>query len=213
MQRNMHVETTASETVARWWPWASLCASRASASGRFQQGALGGIVTTGLVGLTVIACQGPSNAVPDRGHLLLQAPGPLPEPALRQTVYVPVYSSIYQGLGIRMEQVELTATVSVRNVSATHPLVLTYVRYYDSHGAKLRDYIDGPGELGPLATVEFVVERADTAGGPGANFLVQWLGPPDIDAPLIEAVMIGQAGNAGISFTSAGRAITNEPPN
>ena len=68
-----------------------------------------------------------------------------------------------------------------------------------------------PGELGPLATVEFVIQRVDTAGGPGANFLVQWVGQAEVDEPLIEAVMIGQSGNAGISFTSVGRAIKNEP--
>jgi hypothetical protein len=75
----------------------------------------------------------------------------------------------------------------------------------------VREYLGEPAELGPLATVEFVIQRADIAGGPGANFLVQWVGQPDSDEPLIEAVMIGQSGNAGISFTSSGRAIKNEP--
>ena len=56
-----------------------------------------------------------------------------------------------------------------------------------------------------------MIQRADVAGGPGANFLVQWVGQSDVDEPLIEAVMIGQSGNAGISFTSAGRIIKNEP--
>jgi hypothetical protein len=57
-----------------------------------------------------------------------------------------------------------------------------------------------------------MVQQQDTSGGPGANFLVQWSGPTDVDEPLIEAVMLGQAGDAGISFTSAGRTIRNEPP-
>ena len=55
--------------------------------------------------------------------------------------------------------------------------------------------------------MEFVVLHGDTAGGPGANFLIQWAGPAEIDEPLIEAVMIGQSGNAGISFTSTGRTL------
>jgi hypothetical protein len=124
---------------------------------------------------------------------------------------VPVYSSIYLGLDVRLKSVDLAATVSIRNVSAQHSIVLTFVRYYDSAGVLVREYLKEPGELGPLASVEFVVQRADTTGGPGANFLVQWVGPAETDEPIIEAVMIGQSGNAGISFTSPGRVIKNEP--
>jgi len=32
-----------------------------------------------------------------------------------------------------------------------------------------------------------------------------------MNEPLVEAVMVGQTGNAGISFTSAGRVLKNEP--
>src|SRR5690348_679648 len=106
-----------------------------------------------------------------------------------RTVYVPVYSSIYLGLNIKKAMVDLTATVSVRNVSARHSLVLDVVRYYNSAGTPVRDYIDRPSELAPLASVEFVIQRADAAGGPGANFLIQWKGPAGVDDPVIEAVM------------------------
>jgi hypothetical protein len=122
-------------------------------------------------------------------------------------VYVPVYSSIYTGLNIKKTLIDLAATVSVRNVSTRHPLVLEVVRYYDSSGKAIRDYIDRPSELAPLATVEFVIQRADATGGPGANFMIEWKGAADMDEPLVEAVMIGQSGNAGISFTSAGRVV------
>ena len=96
-------------------------------------------------------------------------------------------------------------------MSAQYPVILNFVRYYDSAGTLVREYLKEPAELGPLATVEFVIQRVDTAGGPGANFLVQWLGQSDVDEPLIEAVMIGQSGNGGISFISTGRIIKNEP--
>ena len=125
---------------------------------------------------------------------------------------MPVYSSIYTGLDIRQKIIELAATVSIRNVSPHDPVILNFVRYYDSGGKLVREYVKEPVELGPLGTVEFVIQRVDTAGGPGANFLVQWVGQANVDEPLIEAVMIGQSGNAGISFTSTGRAIHNEPP-
>ena len=125
------------------------------------------------------------------------------------TVYVPVYSSLSLGLD-RPRMVELTATVSVRNVSAAHPIVIEWVRYYDSTGKLVRPYLEQPSSLPPLGSVEFVVQRSDTAGGPGANFLIRWKGPTAVDEPLIEAVMLGDAGNAGISFTSAGRVVNSD---
>jgi hypothetical protein len=127
------------------------------------------------------------------------------------TVYVPVYSNLYLGLDVRRKMVELTATVSVRNVSVTHPIVLEWVRYYDSTGKLVRDYLEKPSSLPPLGSVEFVIQRSDTTGGPGANFLIRWKGPAPVDHPLFEAVMLGQSGNAGISFTSAGRVVKSEP--
>jgi hypothetical protein len=118
---------------------------------------------------------------------------------------------MYMGAATNQSLVELTATLSIRNVSAQHPLVLSYVRYYDSAGKKIRDYVSSPSRLQPLASVEFVIEKRDTTGGPGASFLVQWAGASGIDEPLIEAIMVGQSGNAGISFTGSGRNIENAP--
>jgi len=121
----------------------------------------------------------------------------------RELVYVPVYSSIYWGFDGKLS--ELAATLSIRNVSPAHAIVIRSVAYYDSDGRKLREYLRQPGSLAPLATADFVIQRTDKAGGPGANFLVEWASSEDVDEPLIEAVMIGQHGNAGISFTGAGR--------
>jgi hypothetical protein len=127
------------------------------------------------------------------------------------TVYVPIYSSLYLGGDKKPPMVELAATVSVRNVSSVHPIVIEWVRYYDSTGKRVRDYLQTPASLPPLGSVEFVIQRSDSAGGPGANFLVRWKGPAAVDQPLIEAVMLGESGNAGISFTSHGRVIKSEP--
>lgn len=142
---------------------------------------------------------------------LRPATAALPENAVRRTVYVPVYSSIYLGLDIRKTMVDLASTVSVRNVSSRYPVVLEFAQYYDSQGKRIRDYLSTTSELPALATIEFVVRKADTAGGPGANFLIRWAGPADVDEPVMEAVMVGQSGNAGISFVSQGRTVKNEP--
>ena len=126
-------------------------------------------------------------------------------------VYVPVYSSLYLGVSTRAQTVDLAATVSVRNTSSVHPITLHWVRYYDSSGKKVRDYLDKPSALPPLGSVEFVIQRSDAAGGPGANFLIRWDGPANVDEPLIEAVMFGQSGNAGVSFTSRGQVVKSAP--
>ena len=170
-----------------------------------------GLILVG--GLALFACSGKSgDASVQSGTLQLKPLStPLREPTIRRTVYVPVYSNIYLGIDVRQKNTELAATVSIRNVSAQHPIVLNFVRYYDSAGKLVREYLKETAELGPLATAEFVVMQADRTGGPGANFLVQWMAQSDVDEPLIEAVMIGHSGNAGISFTSLGRAIKNEP--
>lgn len=135
---------------------------------------------------------------------------PLPETAhrvirLRQVVYVPVYSSIYSGYDRQMT--DLAATLSIRNTSTAHPIVVHSATYYDSNGNKVREYVNRPGSLAPMATADFVIQRRDRSGGPGANFLVEWSSSEDVDEPVIEAVMVGQHGNAGISFSSAGRVL------
>jgi hypothetical protein len=174
---------------------------------------LGAVVL--VCGLGLPGCSDGSHDPPAAGsasvHLKPRS-APLPEPTVRRTVYVPVYSSLYTGLDIGKHMIDLAATLSIRNVSTQHPIVVNFVRYYDSGGTLLREYVNAPAELGPLASVEFVIKRADTSGGPGANFLVQWVGQPETDDPVIEAVMVGLSGNAGISFTSPGRVIKNEPP-
>lgn len=125
--------------------------------------------------------------------------------AVEQTVYVPIYSSLH--VSDHAEPVDLGATLSIRNISGRAAVVLTAVDYYDSDGVLLRSFLAQPAELGPLMTAEFFVARVDRSGGSGANFLVHWgqrEPGPDL---LVEAVMHGRDGAAGISFVSAGRVV------
>jgi len=149
-----------------------------------------------------------SGSAADRLQPITEAAG---NGVVRRTVYVPIYSSLYLGRDIKHDMVQLTSTLSVRNVSPRYAVAIASVRYYDSLGRFVKDHLAKPAELAPLASVEFVVKEADTTGGPGANFLVKWSGPAGVDEPLIEAVMVGRSADAGISFTSVGRVITNEP--
>ena len=125
--------------------------------------------------------------------------------AMSRTVYLPVYSDIYHMSGER--RYPLTVTASVRNVSARDSIYVTRVDYYDSEGRLHREYLKGPIALGPLASVEFVVEHDEKEGGAGANFLIDWGARDSIDAPIIQGVMIGTTSKQGISFVTEGREV------
>lgn len=57
-----------------------------------------------------------------------------------------------------------------------------------------------------MATVNYVIEKEDTSGGPGANFLVE-LSSNNLIKPLIQAIMIGENGNKGFAFSTDGYSI------
>ncbi|MGF2034656.1 MAG: DUF3124 domain-containing protein [Nostoc sp. CmiVER01] len=125
-----------------------------------------------------------------------------------QTVYVPVYSHIYHHN--RQEIFELAVTLSIRNTDLTNPIVITSVRYYNSEGKLVKEYLDRPIQLDALASTDFFINRNDTTGGLGANFIVEWVAQTEISEPIVEAVMIGTDFQQGISFISPGRAIKNQ---
>lgn len=160
-------------------------------------------------GLLLGSCRQRSGAVESTAEQrLTPAQSVAQDDATGGTIYVPVYSTVFLGVANRANTVELGATVSVRNVSAVQPITLDCVRYYDSVGKQVRDYLDKPSTLPPMASVEFIVQRSDTSGGPGANCLIRWHAAVAVDEPLAEAIMVGQSGNAGISFSSRGRTVT-----
>jgi hypothetical protein len=119
-------------------------------------------------------------------------------------VYVPVYSSIFWRYA---HATELVAAMSVRNIDPEDAIFLTGVSYYDSDGAVIRTYLDQTYQLGPMATAAFTIPRDDESGGFGANFMVEWGATGLVSDPIVETVMFGQAGSAGISFTSRGKVI------
>ncbi|MEW6184860.1 MAG: DUF3124 domain-containing protein [Thermodesulfobacteriota bacterium] len=122
-----------------------------------------------------------------------------------QLVYVPIYSHIYYG--DREQSFLLTGTLSVRNTDPTQPITLLQADYYDSNGKLVRKYLTKPILLEPMGSTRFIVKSSDTAGGSGANFLVRWKAETEVNQPILEGVMIGAAGQQGISFTSRGQAI------
>ena len=118
-----------------------------------------------------------------------------------QLVYVPAYSHIYYQGG---SPYLLETTLSIRNVDCDSSLYLKSVQYFDTSGKPLKTFVDQLIRLAPLETIEFLVERRDSSGGSGANFLVEWMSIGEIDKPQLETVMVGTAGTQGICFSRTG---------
>lgn len=126
-----------------------------------------------------------------------------------QTIYVPVYSQIYHDDERKI--FNLAVTLSLRNTDLSHPIVITAVRYNDSNGKLVRQYLERPIQLTALAATDFFVNTTDTSGGVGANFIVEWIAQTKVSEPAIEAVMIGSGYHQGISFISPGKVIKSQP--
>jgi hypothetical protein len=124
-----------------------------------------------------------------------------------QTIYVPVYSSVYTS--DKAHRINLAASLSIRNTDRQHAIVIGAARYYGEDGQLVREYAKKPLRVGPMASLDFFVSESDTSGGVSASFLVEWVAEQSVTAPVVESVMIGTASTLGISFTSPGRVLTD----
>jgi hypothetical protein len=124
-----------------------------------------------------------------------------------QKVYVPVYSHIYAKGG---KPFLLETTLSFRNSDPNEDITIASVRYYDTDGNLIKDYLKKPMLINPLATVEFLVAQKEIEGGSGANFIVEWASDTKVNQPIIESVMIGIEGQTSISFVRTGIAIDKQ---
>jgi len=123
-----------------------------------------------------------------------------------QTLYVPIYSHVYQIEGSRLP---LSATLSIRNADVNRSLTVMTVLYYDAHGQMVRDYLPQPIELRPLGSTDFFVSDRNATGGTGANFLVEWVAAEPVHPPVVEAVLVGQRGVGTAAFVS--KAVVIDP--
>jgi hypothetical protein len=122
-----------------------------------------------------------------------------------QTVYVPVYSQVF--FGNQAKTLDLSVTLSIRNIDAKNPIHITKVAYYDEHGKHMRDFLEKPAELKPWNSTHFFIKQSDITGGAETFFIVVWQAAGKVNPPIIEGVMIGTGGQQGISFTSRGTPI------
>ena len=127
--------------------------------------------------------------------------------SVKGTVYVPAYSRIFGAAGGARRLLELSTTLRIDNTSATKPLVIEGIEYYDTAGKLVQSYLSDPVAIRPFGSIEIVIPAEDTRGGAASNFIVAWAGTGPIAEPLVEAVMIGSQDNTSYSFVSTGRPI------
>jgi len=118
------------------------------------------------------------------------------------STYLAVYSEIYERNQHRTYN--LTATISIRNISPSESFYLTGTKYYNTQGEHVHTYFDFPVELMPMETIEIIINQDDAHGGTGGNFVIDWISPRADFEPICESVMISASGQQGISFTSRG---------
>jgi Protein of unknown function (DUF3124) len=134
----------------------------------------------------------------------------MPDPSslsTKGTIYVPAYSRVYGASAGDRKLIELSTTLRIDNTSATKPLVIERIEYFETTGKLVQRYLSEPIALRPFGTIEIVVPAEDDRGGAAANFIVEWAGSGPIAEPLVEAVMIGSQDNTSYSFVTPGRPI------
>ncbi len=120
-------------------------------------------------------------------------------------IYVPIYSDIY--FDANNQESLLAATLSIRNTSETDSLFISKIDYFNTEGELVRSYLQNQISVNPMATINYVIEREDSSGGSGANFIVRLSAKNKNIKPLIQAIMVGQNGNKGFAFSTDGYSI------
>lgn len=126
-----------------------------------------------------------------------------------QRLYIPVYSEVpYGDKGLN---INLTATLSIRNTDSKTPVTIRSVDYLGAEGNLIRSYLKQPITLRPMASTDYVVKESDRSGGISASFLVEWESREAASPCLVEAVMVNSSYNHGIAFSSPARVLETKP--
>lgn len=123
-----------------------------------------------------------------------------------QTIYVPIYSHVYL-VGDERIPLNLAVNLVIRNTDFDNKITIASVKYYDSEGKLLKEFLTQPKQLSPMGSTYFLIKASDNTGGWGANFVVKWQSTQKVTEPIVEAVFTGARGSHSFSFNSRGKAI------
>lgn len=163
-----------------------------------------------LVALALGGCSGPGAQVAQPLPTLSPVEAGDMDIVTGQLVFVPAYSEVFHG--DREDVLQMGLTLAIHNTDGDNPIIIQSVRYYNTDGDLIREFIDQPVQLNPMATAAFVIDASDTSGGYGANFLVEWGAEQPVYEPVIEALMVNTTMATGVSFLSPGRVLRETRP-
>ncbi|MEN6585202.1 MAG: DUF3124 domain-containing protein [Sulfuricella sp.] len=130
-----------------------------------------------------------------------------------QTLYLPIYSHVWHGdldkAGVPLKSL-VSALVSIRNTDMARSIRIMSARYYDTRGKLLNEYVSTPKTIAPMATYEMYVERKESAGGSGANFVISWQADAPANPPIVEALHADIQGHRTLSFITTARLLNTE---
>lgn len=134
------------------------------------------------------------------------------EATLGQSLYLPVYSHLWHGDRAGSDKAPskslLSVLVSIRNTSLKMPIRVTSARYYSTEGKLIKEYLGKPVTLAAMGTHELFVERKDSEGGSGANFVIQWDSATPTNSPVVEALHADiKSGNHALTFITTAHPI------
>jgi len=124
-----------------------------------------------------------------------------------QTVYVPAYQSI--AVSKKPRRLPLTTTLSIRNTAPERQITIVSVKYFAANGYLIKNLLAKPETIEPLAVMSFVPEEPkEKREEAETSFIVIWKAVgKEVSWPIMQAVMIGAAGQQGISFLCDGQVI------
>lgn len=131
-----------------------------------------------------------------------------------QTLYLPVYSHIWHGdlvvEGRYPLKNQVSALVSIRNTSLKTPIKVLAASYYGTDGKLLKEYLAKPRTIVPMGTFELFVEKKESAGGSGANFVIRWEAATPTNPPVVEAVHADIKGHQTLTFVTSAKPIQSD---
>lgn len=155
-----------------------------------------------LVPLLLLACGNDPAVEPANPRTPAKPVEPLGLLGDHHVIYIPAYSHVVHGQD-NPRTFQLTATLSVHNISFRDSIWVHKVRYYDTEGRLVEEFLRQSIGLHPMETYQVSVAPRDTSGL-GANFLVEWEGADGVPAPIAEAVHVGVSTTTGLSFVTRG---------
>lgn len=123
-----------------------------------------------------------------------------------QNLYLPIYSHIWHGDRVVDGQYPLksqvSALVSIRNTNGKSSIKVLSAKYFSTEGKLLKEYVPATKTINPMGTLELFVERQESQGGSGANFVIQWSAENPVNPPVVEAVHADIKGHSTLTFTT-----------